>query len=205
MDECTEMACDAEPVIADVSRALRTARQRLAMSQREFADEVGVSKSCLARLEIDAGHQSLDAVSSVLKRSGFRFAVVDTVGAELDGPDAFAATALDLSDASGRRFPAHLAVYPLAYPPLYWFVRNGGWLTKKAFPQWTFERRYVPRTPGRRGALVGCDPGGARSVLVGEVGGEILCQQLADLGCVESRTLAQVVATDEQVERVGKI
>lgn len=100
---------EAKPVVAEVGRALRTARRRRGLSQRELARKIGVSKSRLARLESDAGPQSLE-----------------------------------LCDASGRRFPAHLDAYRLAYPPTYWFVRNGGWTTSRAFPQWTFERRFSP-------------------------------------------------------------
>jgi len=84
-----------KPVVAEVGRALRTARRRRGLSQRELAQKIGVSKSRLARLESDAGPQSLEMVAQ-------------------------------------------------AYPPTYWFVRNGGWTTSKAFPQWTFERRFSP-------------------------------------------------------------
>ena len=113
------------------------------MSQREFAQELGISKSRLARLESNAGPQSLEMISEVLMASGFRLEVIDLSGVVRSG-DALPATLLELRDASGRRFPAHLEAFPLSYPPLYWFVRNGGWLTSAAFPQWTYERRFVP-------------------------------------------------------------
>jgi transcriptional regulator with XRE-family HTH domain len=135
---------DARPVVADVGRALRKARRRRRTSQREFAQQLGVSKSRLARLESDAGPQSLEMVSQVLMASGFRLEVIDMSGAKLKADDAIAATLLELCDASGRHFPAHLDACPLPYPPTYWFVRNGGWNTAMAFPQWTYVRRFSP-------------------------------------------------------------
>ena len=54
---------EAKPVVAEVGRALRTARRRRGLSQRELARKIGVSKSRLARLESDAGPQSLEMVS----------------------------------------------------------------------------------------------------------------------------------------------
>lgn len=140
---------EAKPVVAEVGRALRTARRRRGLSQRELARRIGVSKSRLARLESDAGPQSLEMVSQVLMASGFRLEVIDTSGTPPQESDAAAAALLELCDASGRRFPAHLNAYRLAYPPTYWFVRNGGWTTSEAFPQWTFERRFSPRRETR--------------------------------------------------------
>jgi len=133
------------PVVAQVGRALRQARKRRGLSQRELARKIGVSKSRLGRLESDAGPQSLEMVSQVLMATGFRLEVVDTSGTEPQAGDASSAALLELCDVSGRRFPAHLDAYRMGYPPTYWFVRNGGWTTKKAFPEWTFERRFVPR------------------------------------------------------------
>jgi len=133
------------PVVTQVGRALRQARRRLGLSQRELAKKLGVSKSRLGRLESDAGPQSLEMVSQVLMATGFRLEVVDASGFEPQHGDASRAALLDLCDVSGRRFPAHLDARKMGYPPTYWFVRNGGWTTKKPFPEWTFERRFVPR------------------------------------------------------------
>lgn len=141
---------DAKPLVAEVDRALRKTRRRRGLSQREFAQHLGVSKSRLARLESDAGPQSLDMVLQVLMASGFRLEVVDASGAPLQEHDVPEASPPELYDESGRRFPAHLDAYRLSYPPLYWFLRNGGWTTSKAFPQWTYERRFVPRVPRQR-------------------------------------------------------
>ena len=149
MDQLVEH--DAKPVVAEVGRALRTARKRRGLSQRDFAQQIGVSKSRVGRLESDAGPQSLEMVSQVLMASGFRLEVIDTSGAKPQKGDPSAAALLELCDVSGRRYPAHLDVRSLAYPPTYWFVRNGGWLTARDFPRWTYERRYVPRTPPQCG------------------------------------------------------
>jgi transcriptional regulator with XRE-family HTH domain len=135
---------DATPLVADVGRALRKARRRRGPSQREFAQQLGVSKSRLARLESDAGPQSLEVVSQVLMASGFRLEVIELSGAKVQADDALAATLPELCDAGGRHFPAHLDAYPMPYPPMYWFVRNGGWNTATAFPQWTYVRRFSP-------------------------------------------------------------
>jgi transcriptional regulator with XRE-family HTH domain len=135
---------DLGPLNTQISHALRVARRRRGLSQREFALQLGISKSRLARLECDAGAQSLELVCQVLAASDFRLEVISI---DIEGPldDTSAATSLGLRDASGRRFPAHLNAYRVLYPPLYWFVRNGGWLTSTTFPKWTYERRPVPR------------------------------------------------------------
>ena len=151
MDEL-DLNRDAVPLVGDVGRALRRTRKRRGLSQREFAQQLGVSKSRLARLESDPGPQSLEMVSQVLMASGFQLQVVDTSGVEVSSDDALSATHLELCDASGRRFPAHLDAYPQPYPPAYWFVRNGGWDTSRAFPQWTYGRRFAPRVAPRREA-----------------------------------------------------
>ena len=90
-------------------------------------------------------------VSQVLMASGFRLEVIDLSGAKVQPDDGLTATVQDLRDAGGRHFPAHLDARSLTYPPSYWFVRNGGWLTSAPFPLWTYERRFVSRriSPGR--------------------------------------------------------
>ena len=149
MDEIADPA--ATLLVTHVGRALRKARRRRRLSQREFARQVGISKSRLARLESNAGPQSLETASQVLIASGFRLEVVDMSGAQTQSSDVLPATLVELRDAGGRHFPAHLDACPLEYPPLYWFVRNGGWLTRAPFPQWTYQRRFVPPgiSPGR--------------------------------------------------------
>ena len=146
-----DLGPDATPLVAQVSRALRVARKRRGLSQRELAQQIGVSKSRLARLESDAGPQSLEMVCQVLMASGFRLEVTDASGSESSAGSP--RSLLELTDAGGRRFPAHLAAHRSGYPPPYWFVRNGGWNTSKAFPEWTYERRPPAQTsaPKARG------------------------------------------------------
>jgi len=165
---------DTRPLIAQISRALRVERRRRGLSQREFALQMGISRrqdrpdraridrpvgvSRLARLETDAGAQSVEMVCRILMGSDFRLEVIDVSGTRSPLCDTSAAVLLGLHDASGRRFPLHLDAYRLGYPPMYWFVRNGGWNTTKAFPRWTYERRFIPRAacsrplPGREHA-----------------------------------------------------
>ena len=166
---------DATPVASQVGRALRMARRRRGLSQRELAQKIGVSKSRLGRLESDAGPQSLEMVAQVLMAAGYRLEVVDTsaaardAGAERPKDVEMAAALLELCDVSGRRFPAHLEAHRLAYPPTYWFVRNGGWTTTKAFPEWTFERRFVPRAgPVRPRTWDHCYGGGESEISPGQ-------------------------------------
>jgi transcriptional regulator with XRE-family HTH domain len=160
------LARDAMSLVAEVGRALRKTRRRRGLSQREFAQQLGVSKSRLARLESDAGPQSLEMVSQVLLASGFRLEVIDALGTGRQEVDALSVNLPELYDASGRHFPAHLEAHPLPYPPMYWFVRNGGWNTSKAFPQWTYERRFVPRAPPRSEAGTTMGRGNAGLVLL---------------------------------------
>ena len=142
---------DTGSLVAQVSLAIRMARSRRGLSQRDLAQQIGVSKSRLARLESDAGPASLEMVCQVLMASGFPARGHRSVRAPLQPGGASAAAQLRLCDASGRRFPAHLEAYRMPYPPLYWFVRNGGWSTSAPFPEWTYVRRFVPRrAPSRR-------------------------------------------------------
>ncbi len=43
-------------------------------------------------------------------------------------------------DGAGRQFPAHVIARRLSMPPTWWFVRNGGWGTKVAEPEWFWRR-----------------------------------------------------------------
>jgi DNA-binding XRE family transcriptional regulator len=72
-------------VCAEGGGALRRARRRRGTSQREIAQQLGVSKSRLARLESDAGPHSLEMVAQVLMASGFRLEVIDMSGAKAAG------------------------------------------------------------------------------------------------------------------------
>jgi len=102
---------DLRPLTAQISQALRVARRRKGLSQREFALQLGISKSRLARLESDAGPQSLAMVCRVLTASGFRLEVIGVSDTKSLVDDTSAATLVGLRDGNGRRFPAHLNAY----------------------------------------------------------------------------------------------
>jgi ribosome-binding protein aMBF1 (putative translation factor) len=53
----------------------------------------------------------------------------------------------DLFDAAGRHFPAHCDPYRLSSPHPWWYVRNGGWVTRAVPPTWSYEcpARSTPR------------------------------------------------------------
>lgn len=98
----------ADELLVDIDYALHLARARRRMSQREFAELLGVSKSRLARLEQGEGLQPLRLLQRVLAAGGFRLTVVDT---EADEWDAVYDT-WQFRDRRGRRFPAHHVARP---------------------------------------------------------------------------------------------
>ncbi|MEU8326803.1 helix-turn-helix transcriptional regulator [Micromonospora sp. NPDC048839] len=96
----------------DVGAALRDLRRRADLSQRELAEQSGIPKSTLARIE--AGQGAGPAFRTVER-------LVRAAGGELvlKLPDASSAAAVDesppapdheLRDEAGRRYPAHLDV-----------------------------------------------------------------------------------------------
>ena len=138
-----------------VGDAIRSARKRQRMSQRAYAEQLGINRARLARLEVDAGRQPLEVVAWVLAHSGFELTVRpiadgwdsdDATGSTQD-PRSGKSSLLDLFDAAGRRLPAHCDPYRLPTPHLWWYVRNGGWLTRAIQPIWSYEcpARSTPR------------------------------------------------------------
>jgi transcriptional regulator with XRE-family HTH domain len=134
-----------------VGDAIRSARRRLAMSQRAYARHLGISPTRLARLEVDARRQPLELVAKVLEQGGFQLTVVPV--ADEKDPDSSSdrdePSRVELLDAAGRRLPAHCAPYRLATPHLWWFVRNGGWLTRAVPPTWSYLCPARSRMKGR--------------------------------------------------------
>ena len=109
-----------------VGDAIRSARKRQRMSQRAYAEQLGINRARLARLEVDAGRQPLEVVAWVLAHSGFELTVRpiadgwdsdDPTGSTQD-PRAGKSSLLDLFDAAGRRLPAHCDPYQLPRPHL---------------------------------------------------------------------------------------
>ena len=97
-----------DPLFDDIDYALHLARARRRMSQREFAEMVGLSKSRLARLEQGEGLQPLRLLQRVLAAAGFRLTVVDTQADEWDA----IYDSWQFRDRRGRRFPAHHVARP---------------------------------------------------------------------------------------------
>jgi transcriptional regulator with XRE-family HTH domain len=87
----------------ELDYALHLARARRGLSQRDFAELVGLSPSRVARLERGQGLTALAEVQRVLVSAGLRLAVVDG-GAEDWEP---ATDSWEFRDLAGRRFPAH--------------------------------------------------------------------------------------------------
>jgi transcriptional regulator with XRE-family HTH domain len=141
-----------------VGDAIRCARRGVRMSQREYAQQLGINPSRLARLEINAGRQPLEIVALVLQKSGFELSVQPAVDSgpgsrgspgspdspgspgSPDEADAYEPSRpLGMFDAAGRHLPAHCEPYRLSTPHSWWFVRNGGWVTRAAQPTWSYE------------------------------------------------------------------
>lgn len=99
----------------DVGAVLRAARQVARLSQRELADELGVSKSTVARLEAGGG-ASVTLVDVALRTMGCAL-----VGVGPDGLPLRALTWEPHRDRGGRRYPAHLNVRPVEIPMRDWW------------------------------------------------------------------------------------
>jgi transcriptional regulator with XRE-family HTH domain len=87
----------------ELDYALHLARARRGMSQRDFADLVGLSPSRVARLERGQGLGAFAEVQRVLGSAGLRLAVVDEGAADWEP----ATDSWEFRDLAGRRFPAH--------------------------------------------------------------------------------------------------
>jgi transcriptional regulator with XRE-family HTH domain len=91
----------------DVSGLVRRARRIADLSQREMASAVLVSPTRIARAE-SRGRVTLELLERVLAVAGLRLVAVDDADGAVNAmrPDA-------VRDRSGRRFPAHLDLYPI--------------------------------------------------------------------------------------------
>lgn len=97
-----------ESLMDGVGDALRAARRKYRVSQRELAGLLGVDRAVVGRWESGDGPVAAVRLEGVLRLLGFRLAVVprdpsEWVGIEDPGPH--------LSDRSERRYPAHLRGY----------------------------------------------------------------------------------------------
>ncbi|WP_147062273.1 helix-turn-helix domain-containing protein [Terrabacter aerolatus] len=93
--------------VFDGARYIVRARRLADLSQRELADEIGVARATIGRLESGAAKVDTTTLSVILARAGLRLAVLDHAGLEV-GP-----IPVDvLRDRADRRFPGHLDVRP---------------------------------------------------------------------------------------------
>lgn len=99
-----------------VGLAVRAGRRRLGLSGRAFADQAGVGRGIVGRLETDPSSIPFGKVLTVLREVGYDLAVV-TGGPNASGEPVRVAAAEDFAssefvarDWGGRRFPAHVDV-----------------------------------------------------------------------------------------------
>src|SRR3954462_10937913 len=87
----------------DLPGLLRRIRRSAALSQRELAARLSVSKSAIGAAESGAGGLDARVLAQAADVAGLRLALLDRSGAEVaamaDG---------SVRDEGGRRFPAHL-------------------------------------------------------------------------------------------------
>ena len=93
--------------IFDGARFIVRARRLADLSQRELAEELGLSRATIGRLESGASRVDAATLSVILGRAGLRLAVVDGQGLEVEPVPTDV-----LRDNAGRRFPGHLDVRP---------------------------------------------------------------------------------------------
>ena len=96
-----------------VGQAMRAARARLGLSQRELAERLGWDRAKVGRWEAGDLPAAVDAVQGVLRVLGFQLEVVPIAGLEGGAAPGVGITDLPVEhvrDRGGRRFPAHLEV-----------------------------------------------------------------------------------------------
>ncbi len=91
----------------DVAGFTRRVRRLADLSQRDLADETGLSRAAVGRLETMPGRVDLGTFEAILRLAGLRLSVVDA-----DGRPVEAMPHDTLRDHGNRRFPAHLDATP---------------------------------------------------------------------------------------------
>jgi transcriptional regulator with XRE-family HTH domain len=98
---------DGSGEVFDGARFIVRARRLADLSQRELAEDTGLSRATIGRLESGASRVDAATLSVILARAGLRLAVLDRAGHEVEP------VPLDvLRDRADRRFPGHLDVRP---------------------------------------------------------------------------------------------
>ncbi|WP_428962441.1 GNAT family N-acetyltransferase [Micromonospora fluostatini] len=147
----------------DVGAALRALRRRADLSQRELAARSGVPKSTIARLEAGQGADPrLRTVERLVRAVGGEL-TIDLPGerGEAGGPPALPRVPHEeLRDEAGRRYPAHLDVWPVREPkdwPGAWWAHWYNLPPKRwplRLPAATYERNRGYRDARRRAEQV---------------------------------------------------
>lgn len=127
------------PIAEQVGLAMRARRRELGLSQRAYAEESGLHKSTVARLESRAGRVALDDLSEALDQAGYELVVVPR-GTRVSQP-AWCATDLVARTRGGSRFAAHHEVWPAGPGPGWWWVDELWRRNRRRGPQpeWTTE------------------------------------------------------------------
>lgn len=159
----------------EVGLALRAHRRRLGLNQRNYADQRGLSRAMLARLEAGAGRLSLDTAVRALEGTGFELRV-GFASPPPETPEAAAAVAdrpptADDEEPSlplrgvpaecwqptdliarvrggSRRFPAHRQVEVVVNPPFWWWIHEF-FAGPSEEPEW-----YAPMYPRMKPRIV---------------------------------------------------
>lgn len=145
-----------------IAMAIRDHRRSLGLSQRDYADAHGLSKTWVGRLESDPGSLRLVDVVASLEAGQYRLGVylrpttpggaaaasVPAATSEAGAPaDALGAQAWPLTELLARtgrdaRFPAHRVVRRVGYGGPEWFKRHYQcWVVVPDGPSWTAESR----------------------------------------------------------------
>ncbi|PUA80868.1 helix-turn-helix domain-containing protein [Nocardioides currus] len=91
---------------AEVAGLIRRVRRRAEWSQRDLAEQLGVSQSAVAKWETGRTTPSARVLARILTLGELRLVAVDSTGAQVAAMRSDAAR-----DAGGRRYPAHMFVW----------------------------------------------------------------------------------------------
>lgn len=123
----------------DLCSALRRIRRIADCSQRQLAEQLGVSQSVLSRAEAGARELPLSLLVRAAALAGLRLALVNRDGREVTGM-----ATNTVRDLGGRRFPAHLDT---RYSDEGWW--HGPERYSRPQPWYTFDRDRAGRDAAR--------------------------------------------------------
>lgn len=134
LDSMTAEPIERQPSF-DAAGYLMRVRRSADLSQRDLASRIGVSQPTLARWETGASSPRLQELVTVLRCAGLHLQVVDADGSVVEPFGADGAR-----DNRGRRYPAHLDVFPQDLrPPDPWW---GAPSNLRPSPGWCVRRSY---------------------------------------------------------------